>query len=74
MLKGFKDILTFILHFFSVLVQCFTSLAQAVMSQAETMEHLKRVFIVIMPGYLFWNQWFKDDLSGCDQGKIQFYW
>ena len=53
MLKGFKDILTFILHFFSVLVQCFNFLAQAVTSQAENREPLKRAYIMIMPKYLF---------------------
>ena len=53
MLKGFKEILTFILHFSSVLVQYFTSLAQAVTSQAENKKPLKRVFIVIRPEYLF---------------------
>ena len=53
MLKGFKDILTFILHFSSVLVQCFSFLAQAVTSQAENRKLSDRVFIVIMPDYLF---------------------
>ena len=40
-------------HFSSVLVQCFTSLAQAVTSQAENKEPLKRACIMIMPEYLF---------------------
>ena len=53
MLKGSKDIPTFILHFSSVVVQCFTSLAQAVTSQAENRKPLKRLFFVIMPEYLF---------------------
>ena len=53
MLKGFKDILTSILHFSTVLVQCFTSLAQTVTSQAENRKPLQRVFIVVMPEYLF---------------------
>ena len=53
MVKGFKDILIFILHFSSVLVHCFTSLAQAVTSQADNRKPLLRVFIVIMPEYLF---------------------
>ena len=53
MLRSFKDIQTYISHYSSVTVQCFTSLAQAVTSQAETRELLKRVFIVIMPEYLF---------------------
>ena len=53
MLKGFKDVLTFILHFSSVLVQCFTSLAQAVTSHAENMKPFKTVCIVIVPDYLF---------------------
>ena len=59
MLKGFKDILTFILDFSSILVQCFTSLAQAVMSQAEKRKPLQRVFIVILPEYLFGTNGFK---------------
>ena len=61
MLKGFKDILTFILHFFSVLVQCFTSLAKA-MSMTSKSEHrgpVKFIFIVIMPEYLFETKGFK---------------
>ena len=53
MLKGSKDILTFIVHLSSELVQCFTSLAQAVTSQAENRNPLKRVFIGVMPEYLF---------------------
>ena len=53
MLRSFKDIQTCISHYSLVKVQCFTSLAQAVTSQAETRELLKRVFIVIMPEYLF---------------------
>ena len=55
MLKSFKDILTLILHLSSVLVQCFTSLAQAaaVTSQAENMEPLKRDYIMILPEYFF---------------------
>ena len=44
---------TFMSQYSSVTVQCFTSLAQAVTSQAETRELLKRVFIVIIPEYLF---------------------
>ena len=57
MLKGVKDILTFILHFFSVLVQCFTFLALAVTSQAGNREPLKRVYIniMIMPKYFHWK-------------------
>ena len=53
MLKGLKDILTLILHFSSVLVQCFTFLAQAVTSNAENRKPLKRAYIMIMPKYLF---------------------
>ena len=53
MLRSFKHIQTFISYHSSVTVQCFTSLAQAVTSQAETRKLLKRVFIVIMPKYLF---------------------
>ena len=62
MLKGFKDILTFILHFSSVLVQCFnTFLAQAVTSQAENREPLKRAYIMIMSEYLFETDGFRMD-------------
>ena len=43
---------TFISQYSSV-VQCFTSLAQAVTSQAVTRELFKRVFNVIIPEYLF---------------------
>ena len=53
MLRSFKDIQTFKSHYYSVIVQCFTSLAQAVTSQAETRELLKSVFFMIMPKYLF---------------------
>ena len=49
----FKDILIFNSHVPSVLVWCITSLAQAVTSQAEDWGPLQRVFIVIMPQYLF---------------------
>ena len=73
MLNGFKDFLTFILHFSSVLVQYFNSLARAVTSQAENRKPLQRVFIVIMPEYSFETIVFKDKLSQCDHGKIQYY-
>ena len=55
MLKSSKDILTFILHFSSVLVQCFTSLGNvtSVTSQTENIEPLKRAYIMIMPKLLF---------------------
>ena len=53
MTMHFKDILIFNSHFPSVLVWCITSLAEAVKSQAEDWGPLKRVFIVIMPQYLF---------------------
>ena len=59
MLKGFKDILIFILHFPSVLVRCSTSLAQDVTSQAENRKPLQRVFTVIMPEYLFETNGFR---------------
>ena len=59
MLKGLKDILTFISSFSSVLVQCITSLAQAVTSQAENRDPLKRVVIVIMPTNLFETNGFR---------------
>ena len=45
--------LTCIYHFSSVLVQCFTSLAQAVTSQTESREPLKSTLIVTRPEYLF---------------------
>ena len=47
--QGFQEVL----KISSGMVQCFTSPTQAVMSQAETREPLKRVFIVIIPEYLF---------------------
>ena len=59
MLKSFKDILTFILQLSSLSVKCFTSLAQAVTSQAENMEPLKRVYIMIMPEYLLETDGFR---------------
>ena len=59
MLKGFEDIFTFILYFSSILVQCFTSLAQAVTSQAENGKPLQRVFIVIMSEYLIETNGFR---------------
>ena len=69
MLKGFKDILTFILHFSTVLFQCFTSLAQAVTSQTENRKPLQRVFIVIMPEYLFETNGFRINLVNVIKGK-----
>ena len=69
MLKGFTDILTFILHFSTVLVQCLTSLAQAVTSQAEHRKPLQRVFIVIMPEYLFETNGFRINLVNVIKGK-----
>ena len=59
MFRGFEDILTFIYHFSSVLVQFITSLAQAVTSQAEKREPWKRVFNVIIPKYLFETNGFR---------------
>ena len=59
MLKSFKDILTFILHLSSVLVQCITSLTQAGTSQAENMEPLKSAYIKIMPECLFETDGFR---------------
>ena len=53
MLNGFKDMLPLISHVSSVLVQCITSLAQAVTSQAEKREPIKSIFLVVMPEYLF---------------------
>ena len=44
--------LTCICRFSSVLAQCSTSLAQAVMSQTESREPLKSALIVIMSEYL----------------------
>ena len=62
MLKGFKDMLTLISYVSSVLVQCITSLAQAVTSQAEKREPIKSVFIMVMPKYLFRINNFKNNL------------
>ena len=45
--------LTCTYHFSFVLVQCFTSVAQAVTSQTESRESIKNALIVIMPEYLF---------------------
>ena len=45
MLKSFKIILSFTSQFSPVLVQYFSSLVQAVMSQAENYKHLKGVLI-----------------------------
>ena len=70
MSKGFKDVLTFISHYSSATVKCFTSLAQAVASQAKTMETLKRVFIVIMPEYLFEFNSFRKNLVNLIQLEI----
>ena len=53
MFKSFKDIIPFIYHFSPELVPCITSLAQAVMSQAESKEPLNRGSIMLMPVYLF---------------------
>ena len=58
-LKGFRDILTFILHSSSVSVQRFASLTQAVTSQAENRKLLQRVFLVIMFEYLFETNGFR---------------
>ena len=53
MLNCSKNILTYNNHFSSVLVQCFTSLAQAVTSQTESREPLKSALIVTKPENLF---------------------
>ena len=45
MLKGFEVINTFTSQFSPVLVQCFSSLTQAVTSQAENCKHLKNALI-----------------------------
>ena len=45
MLKGLKVILTFTYHYFPVPDECFSSLVQAVTSQAENYKHLKEVLI-----------------------------
>ena len=49
MLKGLKVILTVTYHYVPVPGECFSSLAQAVTSQAENCKHLKEVLI----DYLF---------------------
>ena len=69
MFKGLKDILTFIYHFSSVLAQCITSLAQAVMSHTESREPLNSVFIVIMPIYLFETNGFGMNLVNLTKEK-----
>ena len=43
MLKGLKVILTFTSHYVPVPGECFSSLVQAVTSQAENCMHLKEV-------------------------------
>ena len=45
MLKGSKDVLTFTYHYVPVPGECFSSLVQAVTSQAENCMHLKEVLI-----------------------------
>ena len=78
MLKGFKDILNFISHFSLVLVQCIAFLAQAVTSQAEDREPLKRVSIMIIAKYLFetdgfminWVNLIKENYSITDKSRF----
>ena len=50
-----------------MIVQCFTSLSQAVTSQAENRKPLKRVFIVIKPKYLFEFNGFRMNLGNLMQ-------
>ena len=45
MLKGLKVILTFTYHYVPLTGECFSSLVQAVTSQAENCMHLKEVLI-----------------------------
>ena len=45
MFKSLEVIITFTCQFSPVLVQCVSSLVQAVMSQAENCKHLKNVLI-----------------------------
>ena len=59
MLKDFKEILMFISHFSLVLVQCIAILNQAVTSQAENREPLKKISIVIMPESLLETNGFR---------------
>ena len=73
MLKAFKDMLTYMHHFSSVLVQCFTSLAQAVISQTESRETLKSALIVIMPEYLFEINCFGINLVHSTEEKYNMY-
>ena len=73
MLKGFKDMLTCMHHFSSALVQCFTSLAQAVTSQTESREPLKSALIVIMPEYLFEINCFGITLVHLTEEKYNIY-
>ena len=65
--------LTFIYHFSSVLVQCFTSLAQAVTSQTESREPLKSALIVIMLEYLFEINGFGINLVNLTKEKYNIY-
>ena len=48
MLKGLKVILTFTYHYVPVPGECFSSLVQAVTSQAENCKHLKEVLIDLL--------------------------
>ena len=73
MLKGFKDMLTCIHQFSSVLVQCSTSLAQAVTSQTESREPLKSALIVMIPEYLFEINGFGVNLISLTKEKYKIY-
>ena len=53
MFKSLKVILTLTYHYFPVPSECFSSLVQAVTSQAENCEHLKEVLIEWLFVYLF---------------------
>ena len=53
MLKSFEVINTFTCQFSPVLVQCFSSLTQAVTSQAENCEHLQSVLIEYVSELMF---------------------
>ena len=65
--------LTCIHPFPSELVQCFTSLAQAVTSLTESCEPLKSALIFIMPEYVFEINGFGINLVNLTKEKYNIY-
>ena len=55
------------------IVQCFTSLSQAVTSQTESREPLKSALIVIIPEYLFEINGFGINLISLTKEKYNIY-